>query len=261
MVQRTRKLSFAKTRGGRFGVKTDGPDGLNKRFRSEIVRTTRWRSEVGWTDELGKSVWLYEPTDRMKTGVAAREKFDLALLDECANARAFWNLLADWRRLSDAQVERLKKLGSKHLKEHWSHCLADDLLMLNKSLGGVRSIRMGNWTGKSFREIQKEALLPTLDRPAAGARVLGEIQFGNWALAYRDIGRILAVRQKFPQAPISLFVVAVATGCLADQISSGTVNFNRSRDALSRVGNDLPVPTWLVGIDYEHNLLATHPSG
>jgi hypothetical protein len=38
------------------------------------------------------------------------------------------------------------------------------------------------------------------------------------------------------------------------------VNFSQSKRTLERVGPDLPVPTWLVGIDFVHGQDVTHPS-
>ncbi len=115
-------------------------------------------------------------------------------------------------------------------------------------------------TGSFDALVKYPGVLPKADLDAPAPTVLGEIQFGNWALAYRDVGRILAVGQKFSDAPITLFVIIVATGCLAEFISKGTVNFAQSRRALEQVGQDLPVPTWLIGIDFVHAGESEHPA-
>jgi hypothetical protein len=77
--------------------------------------------------------------------------------------------------------------------------------------------------------------------------VLGEIQFGNWALAYRDIMKLLAAAA---ETEVGLFVYVAADGRLSQMISQGTVNFDRMRDILRDYGAVVSVPTWLVGIDF-----------
>jgi hypothetical protein len=261
-IKDVRNVEFGSTPGGRFGIGTDGNLGLNIAIRQILVAKGKWRSEVGWTDRFSRTLWLYDPADRLRTGTTADEKFDLALLDECLNASRVWNQFSDYKRVPEQDLAILKQYARQHVGSHWSHCLAERLRPL-MGREAPEPVTSGSWDSQSLRKMMDfEGLLPLLpETPTLPfGSVVGEIQFGNWALAYRDIGRMLAVRNKFAPTPISLFVVLVATGCLRNSISAGTVNFDQFRIALERVGNDLPVPTWLIGMDFDHSGRFTHPS-
>jgi hypothetical protein len=263
-VKSVRELEFRPTKGGRFGVNTQSENGLNYKLRTGFVARPNWRSEIGWTDELPSPIWVFDPANRFKPGASVSEKFDLAFLDEHQNAKRIWNLVADSKRLSAGQLVLLTKLAPSRIKAHWNgscSCVLDAVRVALADQASPDPVTSGAWNSKSLGLLLAyPGVLPAVDPGPPSPTVLGEIQFGNWALAYRDVGRILAVRQKFADAPITLFIIIVATGCLADFISEGTVNFSQSKRTLERVGPDLPVPTWLVGIDFVHGQDVTHPS-
>ncbi len=77
--------------------------------------------------------------------------------------------------------------------------------------------------------------------------VLGEIQFGNWALAHRDVMKLLAAAV---ETDIDLFVYVAADGRLSEMISQGTVSFTKTLDLLKEYRSVVNVPTWLIGIDF-----------
>jgi hypothetical protein len=263
-VQSVQVLDFRPTAAGRFGVNTQSVNGLNYKLRFGFVQRGNWRAEIGWTDALPIPIWLFDPVNKFKPGAKVTEKFDLAFIDEHKNARRIWNLVADHSRLSTPQLQLLKKIAPNRIKAHWDGgctCLRSSVISALAGVQPAQPVSSRTWTNQSLAQLLVyPGLLPTLDLGAPTPTVLGEIQFGNWALAYRDVGRILAVRQKFTDSPVTLFVIITATGCLADLISEGTVNFDQSRRTLERVGPDLPVPTWLVGIDFDHGASSTHPA-
>ncbi|QFT87679.1 Restriction endonuclease BglII [Bacillus sp. THAF10] len=76
--------------------------------------------------------------------------------------------------------------------------------------------------------------------------ILGEIQFGNWGLVYRDILKVIQIER---DEEVDLFIYVTATGVLADAISDGTVNFKKSKDVFEEYKNVLSMPIWLIGID------------
>ncbi|MDQ3690491.1 MAG: hypothetical protein M3406_10740 [Chloroflexota bacterium] len=78
--------------------------------------------------------------------------------------------------------------------------------------------------------------------------ILGEVQFGNWALAYRDMMKLLAADAEIE---VDLFVYVVADASLARLISTGTVNFEGSVQILRDFRSVLKVPTVVVGLDVE----------
>jgi len=76
--------------------------------------------------------------------------------------------------------------------------------------------------------------------------VLGEIQFGNWALVYRDILKVIQVER---DEDVDLFVYITASGNLANAISSGTVNFSKTKNIFDQYKNILSMQIWLIGLD------------
>jgi hypothetical protein len=76
--------------------------------------------------------------------------------------------------------------------------------------------------------------------------VVGEIQFGNWALAYRDFFKVLKANVL---TDVDLLIYVVADGFLAEMLSDGIVNFKNSKDIITDFEKVITVPIWLIGID------------
>lgn len=77
--------------------------------------------------------------------------------------------------------------------------------------------------------------------------VLGEIQFGNWGLGYRDALKVIQIER---DEDVDLFVYITATGNLANLISGGTVNYKKTKtNILEQYKDILSMPIWLIGID------------
>ncbi len=94
---------------------------------------------------------------------------------------------------------------------------------------------------------------------AKGLLVLGEVQLGNWGLAYRDTSKIKAARFEMRDGSIDLFLSIALDGCLHGLISKNTVDFDTARKAVAEAERDLPIPTWVVGVDFDH-ASGAHPS-
>src|SRR5699024_2677438 len=75
--------------------------------------------------------------------------------------------------------------------------------------------------------------------------ILGEIQFGNWALVYRDILKVIQIER---DEDVDLFVYITASGNLANAISIGTVNFSKTKNIFDQYKNILSMPIWLIGL-------------
>ncbi len=235
-----RDAKFAMTAGGRFGISTSGSHGLNLNLRKGFVARSGWRSEVGWTDALGLAVWLFDPANPFRTGAPASERFDLANIDEHHNAKRLWNLVADWPRLSSAQQASLTALPPTFEPAHWDgacSCVLDAVWDEFSEKRCARTGRDGNLGDRVLRRVgqvpgrppQSGSGCSSTDRPRRDSvRQLGARVSGCWS----NLGRW----SKVLDAPITLFVIIVATGCLAEFISKGTVNFAQSRRALERVG-------------------------
>ena len=78
--------------------------------------------------------------------------------------------------------------------------------------------------------------------------IVGEIQFGNWALAYRDFFKVLKANV---QNSIDCLVYVVPTGNLESMLSDGIVTYDKSIKILEEFSKVISVPIWLVGIDLE----------
>jgi hypothetical protein len=76
--------------------------------------------------------------------------------------------------------------------------------------------------------------------------IVGEIQFGNWALAYRDFFKVLKANV---QNSIDCLVYIVPTGELEKKLSDGIVTFDKTIKIIQDFEKVINVPVWLVGID------------
>ena len=78
--------------------------------------------------------------------------------------------------------------------------------------------------------------------------ILGEIQFGNWALAYRDFFKVLKANIL---TDVDVLIYIVSDGDLHSMLSDGIVNFEESKDVIVEFAKVITVPIWLIGLDYE----------
>ena len=76
--------------------------------------------------------------------------------------------------------------------------------------------------------------------------ILGEIQFGNWALAYRDFFKVLKANV---QTSVDCLIYICPTGELESMLSDGIVTFNKSKKILTEFQKVISVPIWLIGLD------------
>lgn len=76
--------------------------------------------------------------------------------------------------------------------------------------------------------------------------VVGELQFGNWALAKHDL---LRLSNSFAENSIDYYVYITATGSLASKLSQGIVTYDKIVEAVQENIHILPVPMWIIGLD------------
>lgn len=76
--------------------------------------------------------------------------------------------------------------------------------------------------------------------------IVGEIQFGNWALAYRDFFKVLKANV---QNSVDCLVYVVPTGNLESMLSDGIVTFQKTKNILKEFSKVVSVPIWLIGLD------------
>lgn len=78
--------------------------------------------------------------------------------------------------------------------------------------------------------------------------IVGEIQFGNWALAYRDFFKVLKANV---QNSVDCLIYVVPTGNLENMLSDGIVTFDKTKRILEDFAKVISVPVWIIGLDID----------
>lgn len=76
--------------------------------------------------------------------------------------------------------------------------------------------------------------------------VLGEIQFGNWALVYRDFFKLLKANV---QTSVDCLIYVVPAGNLESMLSDGIVTYDKTVKLLKDFSKVINVPVWVLGLD------------
>mgnify|MGYP000262373266 CR=1 FL=1 len=146
--------------------------------------------------------------------------FDFAVLDHKRNLNALRNLCFGELHYHDGIKRWNKFLGkNKDLQE-----LADSLID-SKNLG--KDINYTDYN--NFKPL-----------------IVGEFQFGNWALAYRDFFKVLKANV---QNSIDCLIYIVPTGNLESMLSDGIVTFDKTTKILQEFTKVVSVPVWVIGLD------------
>lgn len=111
--------------------------------------------------------------------------------------------------------------------------------------------RLANDLGLPCRNLIDEDIRIDRTKPV----VVGEIQFGNWALAYRDFFKVLKANVF---TDVDLLIYIVPDGYLADHLSDGTVNYLNTKEIIKDFKKVITVPTWLIGIDFQNQHIRTN---
>lgn len=78
--------------------------------------------------------------------------------------------------------------------------------------------------------------------------LVGELQFGNWALGYYDLLRLINATET---VPIDYYIYVAATGKLEKCLSDGIVTYNKMLEIVKENQRIVKVPMWLIGIDID----------
>jgi hypothetical protein len=149
--------------------------------------------------------------------------FDFAILNHYKNLVALRNLCFGELRFHDGESKWNKFLSKNPELEEIAKTL------INSSETGI---------DYSFEElIHNDSLVPL---------IVGEIQFGNWALAYRDLFKVLKANV---QNSIDCLIYIVPTGDLEGMLSDGIVTFDSVKRIIIDFAKVISVPIWVVGID------------
>ena len=78
--------------------------------------------------------------------------------------------------------------------------------------------------------------------------IVGEIQFGNWAMIYKDMFRLIRAKSS---PGVSLYIYITDTGELKEKLSDQIVNFKKARDEFLEFIDVIETPILLIGLDIE----------
>lgn len=78
--------------------------------------------------------------------------------------------------------------------------------------------------------------------------VAGELQFGNWALVYRDLFRLLGADS---DPGIDFYIYVAADDELSALLSANTVSYKSAGDVISEYLSIIKTPVWLIGLGIE----------
>ena len=76
--------------------------------------------------------------------------------------------------------------------------------------------------------------------------VVGEFQFGNWAIGEHDLLRLINSSVK---NSIDFYIYITPTGTLATKVSDGVVTYDKIIQAISENSQLLSIPMWIIGLD------------
>lgn len=132
-------------------------------------------------------------------------------------------------------------LRNQYIGDDGKHLGEEKLIALYKKKKEKKSA----WTAKIKASGD---LFKSIPEEKKSLTVVGEFQFGNWALVYRDLFRVMAA----DAAPgVGMYIYITATGTLQNLLSNNTVNYDQVKEILSENEKLIKVPTWLIGLDIE----------
>lgn len=187
-----------------------GATSLNKSLKHNFKEFKQMKFEVEYKEGI-----LF---DSSKTG-----GFDFALYDEEFNVTNYRNYCFGKKGIYQGNEVWNKEINKKRRKE-WK-LIADKYDLLNSNNLG--------------QDLPTQKKHPT---------IIGEFQFGNWALAYYDMFKVLHLDNL---ADIDLLIYITATGNLNEYLSDGIVDFEMMSEILDQYSSILKVPIWLIGIDIQ----------
>ena len=191
-----------------FGI---GAKQLNKELRNLLKnKFPKLKFEVNEQNGV-----YYFSSDDDKQQVAG---FDFALLNSKNNLIKLRNLCFGELKYSDG-------------KKRWEKFLTKNVELKSFS----KEIEMIEKFGENIPQLD-------INEPL----ILGEIQFGNWGLLYRDFFKLLKANV---QTSIDCLIYIVPAGELKEMLSDSIVNFDITVKLLKEFSKVINVPVWVIGID------------
>lgn len=159
--------------------------------------------------------------------IKGKKGFDFSLFDEEYNVIKLRNAFIGYPGRYNGE-EPLMNLNTKVLKADGTTYYKRDWRRKIESLGGTN--------GKNI-ESKKRCYT-----------VVGEIQFGNWAIVRHDLLRLL---NSAIDGEIDYYIYITATGTLEKKLSSGIVSYSDVVDLFEENRQLIKTPVWVIGIDMD----------
>ena len=158
-----------------------------------------------------------------------KEGFDFSLFDEEYNIVKLRNAFVGNQGRYDGE-EILKTINKRVFKpsgDTYSKCeWREEIASLGGTLGKNISHQKNRYT------------------------IVGEIQFGNWALAEHDLLRLMG---SAVDGEIDYYIYITATGELEKKLSKGIVTFSKAVDLFKNNKRLFRTPVWVIGIDIDNS--------
>lgn len=164
----------------------------------------------------------------VKNGIffqVSKEGFDFTIYDKAYNFSKLYNYYVGYRGILNGESKIVDDLSKKERDG------------LNKKLWKQKIQNTANLLGGYNIDYVIDKQLLT---------VAGEFQFGNWALAYRDIIRLLNANTN---PGVDFYIYITATGKLQSMMSANTVNYKQINDIFVQNSELIQIPTWIIGLD------------
>lgn len=152
-----------------------------------------------------------------------KEGFDFSIYDENYNMARLYNYYQGAVGVLEGDqkiIDLYKKMGYK--KKEWK-----------EKIGAIQSKVAYN----SDFIVDKEILT-----------IVGELQFGNWALVYRDLFRLLDADSN---PGVDFYIYITADKELSKLLSANTVSFKQAQAVISEYLSIIKTPIWLISLGVE----------
>jgi hypothetical protein len=196
------------------GLKSKGIKAKELNIELRRLLSNELKNEVKFEVNEEKGVFYFSSEKSTIGG------FDFAILNHTKNISSLRNLC-----FGELHYHEGEKKWKQFLKKN------DDLKHIAEKLENIESI------GIDIGYIEQHTDTPL---------IVGEIQFGNWALAYRDFFKVLKANV---QNSIDCLVYIVPTGDLEIMLSDGIVTYDKTVKILNDFAKVISVPVWVIGID------------
>lgn len=187
--------------------------GVNAKSLNEALRRCLKEESIKGETHVENGVFFHK----------TKEGFDFSVYDENYNLSRLYNYYQGAIGVlgGDEKIVHLyKKMGYK--KKEW--------------LGKIKEIQSKVQYNSDY-VVDKESLT-----------VAGELQFGNWALIYRDLFRLLNADSN---PGIDLYIYVTADEILSGLLSANTVSYKQANTVICESLSIIKTPIWLIGLGIE----------